>query len=75
LRSFPDTPIQTADYKQAADFYNQCRAKGTQGSHIDFLICSVAFSYNFEIYTLDKDFNFYAQHLPIKLYNPILKTN
>lgn len=68
LRSFPDVTLQTADYEQAADFYNQFRTKGIQGSHVDFLICSVAVSYDFEIYTIDQDFIFYSNHLPIKLY-------
>ena len=67
LRSFPDISIQTTDYEQAAIFFNQCRTHGIQGSHIDFLICAVAFSNDLEIYTLDQDFIQYARHLPILL--------
>ena len=43
-------------------------SKGIQGSHIDFLICSVAQNYNLSIYTADKDFISYASVLPILLY-------
>jgi hypothetical protein len=32
------------------------------------LICAVAVRLNAEIFTTDKDFDFYAQHLPIKLH-------
>ena len=38
LQSFDDLPITTEDYETAADFFNICRSKGVQGSHIDFLI-------------------------------------
>ena len=65
---FPDTPIQTSDYELAASFFNLCRQNGIQGSHIDFLICAVAASNEFQIYTTDKDFLSYRQHLPILLF-------
>ncbi len=52
----------------AADFYNQCRQKGIQGSHIDFYICAVAFVNNWLLYTNNKDFNNYAKIIKIKLY-------
>ena len=42
LRAFPDLRIETADHEDAARLFNQCRAKGLQGSSIDFLICAVA---------------------------------
>lgn len=68
LAYFPDTPIQTSDYELAASFFNLCRQNGIQGSHIDFLICAVAASNKFHIYTTDKDFLSYRQHLPILLF-------
>ena len=68
LRSFDDLEITTTDYETAAEFYNTCRKNGVQGSHIDFLICAVAHNYNLLIFTTDKDFQHYAQHLPIRLY-------
>lgn len=63
-----DLPIYTEEYERASLFYNICRAKGVQGSHIDFLICSVAAKYDLPIFTSDKDFYIYAEHLPITIY-------
>lgn len=68
LSYFENTPILDEDYIIAAKFYNECRQKGVQGSHIDLLICAVAVRLNIPIFTSDKDFGFYQQHLPIKLY-------
>ena len=69
LAHFPDHSITTEMYELAAQNFNTCRAKGIQGSHIDFLICSVAMKEQWLIFTLDKDFQHYAQHLPIQLLN------
>lgn len=68
LAAYPDEPIITADYESAAGMFNTCRAKGVQGSHIDFLICAVACRLGDEVYTTDTDFKRYAKHLPIKLF-------
>lgn len=68
LSYFENTPILDEDYIIAAKFYNECRQKGIQGSHIDLLICAVAVRLNVQILTSDKDFGFYQQRLPIKLY-------
>ena len=68
LRNFPDIPINTNDYEKAASFFNQCRKEGIQGSHIDFLICAVAHTHNFSIFTTDKDFTSYQKVLPIQLF-------
>lgn len=68
LAIFEDLPIYTEDYERAAHFYNICRTKGVQGSHIDFLICSVAANHKLPIFTLDQDFDTYAAHLPISIY-------
>jgi predicted nucleic acid-binding protein len=69
LRAFPDIPLTSEDYILAAQAFNRCRSKGIQGSHIDFLICSVAQNHNLSIFTLDKDFLSYASVLPILLFN------
>lgn len=71
LRSFEDIPLSTELHELAASYFNLCRAQGIQGSHVDFLICAVAATHQLEIYTLDEDFNLYADHLPIQLYNPV----
>ncbi len=68
LRAFPDLEIKTEDYVTAARFFNLCRGKGVQGSNTDFLICAVAVRYRLAIFTTDKDFSQFRQHLPIVLY-------
>jgi predicted nucleic acid-binding protein len=69
LSCFDNAPVLDEDYITAAKFYNECRQKGVQGSHIDLLICAVAVRLNVPIFTSDNDFGFYQQHLPIKLYS------
>lgn len=68
LNYFQNERVLDADYIEAARFSNDCRQKGIQGSHTDFLICAVAVRLDVEILTTDKDFAFYQQHLPIKLH-------
>jgi predicted nucleic acid-binding protein len=68
LRAFNDLSIQRLDYERAAEFSNICRHEGVQGSHIDFLICSVAAANGASILTMDKDFKRYATHIPITLH-------
>jgi predicted nucleic acid-binding protein len=70
LQAFEDAPLSRSDYERAAEFYNVCRKGGIQGSHIDFLICSVSAGNKIPIFTSDKDFLQYAKHLPISLYGP-----
>ena len=65
---FENTPIQDIDYESAAELCNQCRKKGIQGSHIDFLICAVAKRIDVPIFTTDKDFTSYQKIISIKLY-------
>jgi len=67
LSVFKDLQILGEDYIEAARCYNICREKGIQGTHIDFLICSIAVRMSLPIFTLDKDFKSYAKHLPLKL--------
>ena len=67
LQSFEDLPITTTDYETAADYFNTCRKKGVQGSHIDFLICAVAYNNNLLIFTTDQDFQYFAKHIPVQL--------
>jgi predicted nucleic acid-binding protein len=68
LAYFPDLELHTAIYERGAEFFNQCRKKGIQGSHIDFLICAAAVQYKIKIFTTDRDFNNYQKILPIKLH-------
>ena len=68
LSYFENSPIQDSDYESAAEMCNQCRKKGIQGSHIDFLICAVANRLDVPIFTSDKDFFHYREVLPINLF-------
>jgi predicted nucleic acid-binding protein len=68
LSSFEEIQLINMHFVRAAEFCNLCRSKGIQGSTIDFLICSVAHLENMTIFTIDKDFENYAKHLPIKLF-------
>jgi hypothetical protein len=70
MSSFPNEPIIDADYEAAAEFSNVCRANGVLGSHIDFLICAFSSRTQFQIFTIDKNFDNYSKHLPITLYKP-----
>ena len=67
LSSFEDLSLNTEHYEKAAEFCNICRRKGIQGSTIDFLICAVASMEDLVIFTIDKDFENYKKHLPLKL--------
>ena len=68
LRAFPDLPIGTVDYEEAAEFFNRCRTRGIQGSNTDFLICAVAARRRLAIFTADKDFAAFAKVLPLRLH-------
>jgi predicted nucleic acid-binding protein len=67
LAAFPDLPLETADFVEAASFFNLCRTRGVQGSNTDFLICAVAVREKLAIYTTDRDFQAFAKILPISL--------
>ena len=47
---------------------NIYRSNGIQGSHIDYLICSVAHNNDFLIFALDKDFEQYRKYIDIELF-------
>jgi predicted nucleic acid-binding protein len=70
LRAFNDLNISGPDHERAAEFSNVCRHEGVQGSHIDFLICSVAEANGASILTRDKDFKRYAKHIPVTVHEP-----
>ncbi len=70
LKAFNDVPITTEDYETAAEFHNICRQSGVQGSHIDYLICAVAYRHGMSIFTTDRDFMMFSKHLEIELYEP-----
>jgi len=68
LSAFQDLPLERADFEKAAEFFNICRKNGIQGANTDFLICAAAFNRDFEIFTIDKDFDNYRKYIPVSLY-------
>jgi predicted nucleic acid-binding protein len=70
LRAFPDEPVHTPDYEEAARKSNECRARGIAPSLVDILICSVALERSLLIFTTDPDFKNYARVLPLRLHTP-----
>jgi predicted nucleic acid-binding protein len=68
LRAFPDEPVTTDDYESAAKAGNQCRAQGVAINVSDMLICSIATSREWAVFTTDLDFNAYARILRLKLH-------
>ena len=68
LGAFVDEPLETRDFQLTARTFNQCRARGVQGTHTDFLICAVGFARDIPIFTTDKDFLSYSRVLPIRLH-------
>ena len=71
LTAFPDEPLTTEDYECAAKFFNQCKAKGIQGSHTDFLICAVAVLRKLPVFSLDQDFSHFQTCLPVTMYSTV----
>ena len=67
LRAFPDEALTTGDYEQAAYWSNECRRRGVLGSGVDFLICAVAVTREWQIFTSDADFRNYTKVIPIQL--------
>jgi predicted nucleic acid-binding protein len=68
LHSFPDEPIDTLDHEEAARAGNQCRGKGIVVSIVDILLCAVAISREWAIFTTDPDFTSYAKVIPISIH-------
>src|SRR6202166_4234600 len=70
LRSFPDEPIDTSDYEEAAKAGNRCRGKGVVVSIVDILLCAVANKRLWTIFSTDPDFSNYVKVLPISIHIP-----
>lgn len=68
MRGFVDEPIFTEDYEVAARHYNSCRTAGIAGSTINLLLCAVAQRKNWQLFTLDKDFQHYARVISFRLF-------
>ncbi len=70
LRAFPDEVIDTSDHEAAAKASNVCRSRGMAASVVDALICQIALSRQWSIFSTDPDFRNYQRVLPIKLHTP-----
>jgi predicted nucleic acid-binding protein len=69
LDPFPDLALDKSDYVFAARCSNRCRAKGIQGSAVDFLLMAVALNYECSIFTVDEDFKRFQVAIPeLRLY-------
>lgn len=68
LRFYSNLPLDAEDDENAAAYYNRCRANGIQGTSVDLLICATAARHDLRIFTTDRDFERYAQYLPIRLH-------
>jgi predicted nucleic acid-binding protein len=67
LADFDVVALTSGDYEDAASMSNTCRAAGVVGGSADFLICAAAVRRGWEIFTMDRDFEQFAKHLPIRL--------
>lgn len=70
LHDFDDLPPDVDDYERAASAANECARHGVSSTTADMLICAVATGRELPILTLDRDFEHYAKHLPIRLVSP-----
>jgi predicted nucleic acid-binding protein len=70
LGLFDDVVLTREDHEEAARMFNLCRAAGITGSPVDLLICAVALRRNWEVFTLDQDFERYARKVPLAMFVP-----
>ena len=57
LEAFPDEPLTTLHYEEAARLYNLCRSRGVECGSTDILICAVAVRMQWTILTCDGGLN------------------
>jgi len=53
LEAFPDEPITTQHYEDAARLFNLCRSRGVECGAVDILLCAVASNERWSILTTD----------------------
>jgi predicted nucleic acid-binding protein len=54
LQAFPDEPLTTLHFEEAARLFNLCRSCGIECGSTDILICAVAVQMQYDILTYDK---------------------
>lgn len=57
LGAFPDEPIATGDYEEAARLFNLCRSHGVECGAVDILLCAVAAKEGWSLLTNDGGIN------------------
>lgn len=67
LRALADREASFLECELAAEFFNICRGRGIQGSSTDFLIAACSVTWGLPLLTKDKDFQRYAEHVPLRL--------
>ncbi|HRI17203.1 MAG TPA: hypothetical protein PL196_01655, partial [Burkholderiaceae bacterium] len=70
LAGFDCIDVGLDDHDQAACFYDTLRSAGVAGSAVDLLSCAVESRADISIFTTDRDFRRYADHLPIRPHEP-----
>jgi len=73
LRAFREPSLEAEDYEDAARMSNRCRSRGIAGSAVDFLICAAAHRRGWTILTTDRDFQNYAEVLPLRLHSAVTR--
>ncbi len=68
LAAFPDEPLESSDFVEAARCCNQCLDAGVQTGFTDILICAVSIRLGVSIFTTDTDFSHIAKVLPVTLH-------
>jgi predicted nucleic acid-binding protein len=68
LEAFIDVPLERDDHVEAARAFNACRAEGINGSAIDLLLAATAIRHDWAVFTTDRDFEYYARVLPLRLF-------
>jgi predicted nucleic acid-binding protein len=54
LEAFPDEPLTTANYEEAARLFNLCRSRCVECGSTDILICAVAIHMQWAVLTYDQ---------------------
>ncbi len=68
LEAFPDEPVGTTDYVEAAQICNACLRSGVLTGNTDCLSCAVAISRGMEVLSTDRDFGHMSGIVPVKLH-------
>jgi predicted nucleic acid-binding protein len=68
LNAFPDEPVNSSDYVEAARLCNKCHDSGILVTNATCLIAAIAIAREMEILTIDLDFQKLASVVQIPFY-------